>query len=543
MSAGALSAPQLRVRGLSMRFPRALSNARTVWTQRDMLLVYIGGAEDMDRSEDAPLLHAPIAFLREFSPEFLRAEHTWSEKLGSMCTPVPGGRAVGIGEVAPLPGYAHESLHACLDALVQLERSGSLAWMLEGLAALCPRQTRAEHAATTKVDRARSEIRARSESNGELEETLSALDALFCASWGCAIDCLPALRFGLETAAYTWLAHARVLQGAGASPQAHASLGCGATHETSAISDRHRMVTLRVAKLVTAKDCDELTDRVQRAWLEGTRSFKWKLGTWGDVHRELRAWKLVSDALSMSGAPGQETPPRLSLRLDANQSLNEASLDAIREGLSLLPLSFLEEPMPREDLMAWLTAQRSRPTKGPVETDAPWLADIPFAIDESFASMVMASCRDGLALGEAAAWVARATRDKQVYQCLVLKPAMLGGAFPCMRAAEAASRPSTSTQTRLTEDRVPESIDASSPPLPVVITHTLDGPVGFAASARVAADWSARACRQGSAEGTALDPGMAPHAGLPLASFDALGVVYKQGRLRVTLPRFADDGE
>lgn len=184
-----------------------------------------------------------------------------------------------------------------------------------------------------------------------------------------------------------------------------------------------------VATLLAAMPQGELENAVvvdteDEARLATVRCLKIKVGTTGDIDRVRRI---------------AAAAPRARLRLDANRSWARADTPAIIESLRDLPIDYIEEPCPNAHEL--LTAPG---TPSNVE-----LAHR-IALDESLIELDRADLLRALASPHLAA--------------LVLKPTLLGGFAKCLELAALAHEHGVAP----------------------VVTHTLEGAIGFAACIELA---------------------------------------------------------
>ena len=160
--------------------------------------------------------------------------------------------------------------------------------------------------------------------------------------------------------------------------------------------------------------------QARHAYARGLRTFKLKIGRPGALERELSALRSLRAELG----------PDVRLRLDANQSLSASEARAYLPRFAEQGLEYVEEPCARTEL------------GGLAELE------VPLALDESLAQLA------------ATADIAEQLRGLAV-SALILKPTLLGGVSACYAWADVAAR-----------------LGAS-----VILSHTFEGPVGFALSA------------------------------------------------------------
>lgn len=241
------------------------------------------------------------------------------------------------------------------------------------------------------------------------------------------ITSAPAARFAIETALLTLMAQAR---------------------GTSIAS---LLATLPQAELENAV----VVDTPEEARVATARVLKVKVGPTGDVER-VRAIAAAA--------------PHARLRIDANRSWSLADTPAIVEALADLPIDYVEEPCPDahelldtrdrpSSLDIARTARevidaRDRPPNNEIARGArqaaPGQLAHRIALDESLIALDRADLLRALASPTLAA--------------LVLKPTLLGGFARCLELAALAHKHGVAP----------------------IVTHTLEGPVGFAACIELA---------------------------------------------------------
>jgi o-succinylbenzoate synthase len=259
------------------------------------------------------------------------ARRSWPARKSLVVGLLEPGGAWGLGEAAPLPGYSPETLGDVERALADV-RTDELARALDH--------------ETPRV-------------------ALAAAAALVPRS-------APSARFALETATLDLMSRRR---------------GCSAPALLGADRDAQRPL----AALLGLAASPALWDAAARAFEEGYRCFKLKVGAPGALTRELES---VASLRHRFGAT-------LRLRVDANGALSPAELSRNASALQALDLELFEEP------------------------GAPLPPAVPLALDESL---------QGLSPDDVeAAWVSRAAR------ALVLKPTTLGGLCHCWQLAERAA--------------------------------------------------------------------------------------------------------
>jgi L-Ala-D/L-Glu epimerase len=160
----------------------------------------------------------------------------------------------------------------------------------------------------------------------------------------------------------------------------------------------------------------------RRALAEGVRTFKLKLGP----ERLSAAQEATLELLRV------ELGGAVALRLDANRSLSRSKLDETLQRLGRYSVEFLEEPI-------------ESPTRAELSS-----SPCPLALDESL---------QGMSDGELGRWL-----EGSSVRVVVLKPTALGGFDACIRLALAARA---------------QGCEA-------VVSHTLEGPIGWAACAHLA---------------------------------------------------------
>jgi O-succinylbenzoic acid--CoA ligase len=198
-----------------------------------------------------------------------------------------------------------------------------------------------------------------------------------------------------------------------------------------------------IASLLAAMPQAELENAVvvdteEEARFATARVLKIKVGPTGDVERVRRI---------------AAAAPHARLRLDANRSWPQADARAIIESLADLPIDYIEEPCPNAHE---LLDARDRPANIDIaggtaaRVPAPGQLAHRIALDESLIELDRADLLRALASPELAA--------------LVLKPTLLGGFAKCLELAALARQHGVSP----------------------VVTHTLEGAVGFAACIELA---------------------------------------------------------
>jgi o-succinylbenzoate synthase len=198
-----------------------------------------------------------------------------------------------------------------------------------------------------------------------------------------------------------------------------------------------------LAALLDARDADERLGQADRACARGLRTLKVKLG---------RTPGELDDLYELRRHVG----PQVMIRLDANQAFTVAEAVRILPTLALISPEFLEEPVVGFEL--------AKPR------DELWdVSPIPLALDES-----LQHARADHAL--------RAGGVPRSVRVLVLKPTALGGFARCLGLAELGQRLG----------------------LGVVVSHTFEGPVA----------WAAAACLALAVESPGLAAGLDRHAGL-----------------------------
>jgi o-succinylbenzoate synthase len=286
---------------------------------------------------------------------------TWTERRGVLLRLESEGGLVGQGEAAPLPGYSPDTLAGARENLEAL-LSSARGWELDPCLPLPPQIAR-------------------------LDTGLGAISpAARCAVQTALLD-LAGQRAG---APVSWL-----------------------------LSGRPPADERPAARLLGGP---ALMQAAQRAWSEGYRTLKVKIGAAGKIERELADLRALRACL-----------PEASLRLDANGAwtLEEAARHLPR--LGELGPELVEQPVPAEQLEALAAPGAPR-----------------LAADESLQDPDRAQ---RLAGGE-----------HPSVRVLVLKPSVLGGPLAAWRLAER----------------------ARCSGLAVVVSHLLEGPVGFAACAELA---------------------------------------------------------
>jgi o-succinylbenzoate synthase len=260
------------------------------------------------------------------------ARQSWPLRRSWLVTLTDAAGTAGVGEAAPLPGYSQDTLEDAERALSSVSAEG-----LRAALAISP-----PHAA------------------------LAAVGALVPGS-------CPSARFALETAALDLLSRRR-------GTSAPALLGALDTTERP------------LAALLGGAASPTLLDHAERAFQEGYRCFKLKVGAPGAFARELEGASALRDHFGDAVA----------LRLDANGGLSAADLSAHGATLQLLGLELFEEP------------------------GAPLPAPLPLALDESLQGLDPDAAE--------AVWRERSAR------AIVLKPTALGGLSRCWELAERAQR-------------------------------------------------------------------------------------------------------
>jgi o-succinylbenzoate synthase len=179
---------------------------------------------------------------------------------------------------------------------------------------------------------------------------------------------------------------------------------------------------IEICALLPSADPARALELARRGLADGVRSFKLKLGP-----EQLGAAQEATLERLRGGLDGG-----VALRLDANRSLSRATLGETLERVSRYDIEFLEEPLfapAPEDLAA---------------------SPCPIALDESL---------QGISDGELARLLATGS-----VHVLVLKPTALGGFGACIRLARTARA---------------QGCEA-------VVSHALEGPLGWAACAHLA---------------------------------------------------------
>lgn len=183
---------------------------------------------------------------------------------------------------------------------------------------------------------------------------------------------------------------------------------------------RHRLLgprgsgPVRVAEVLT--DLEEAVSRAEQLLAQGVAAVKLKVGRPGRLGDELAVVEAI-----------RTRTPRLELRLDANRALGREAARRLWPRLGALGVAWVEEPLPPAE---WAEL----PPGGP-----------PLALDESLRGAAGRARAEGLRSG-----------------AIILKPAVLGGAVPCLELA----------------DRAPGAVPVAS--------HLFDGPVAAAATADLA---------------------------------------------------------
>jgi len=237
---------------------------------------------------------------------------------------------------------------------------------------------------------------------------LSSPRALLDAVAALVPEHLPAARFGLETALLDRLGrHTR-------RPL------CELLREAGGIEAP--AVPVPLCALLPSGEPERAVELARAHRARGVSSFKLKVGP-GQLNAT-QDRTLVALRAAFGGS--------VQLRLDANRSLNRATLADTLARAAEHGIEFLEEPIaaPEPELLA--------------------ASPCPLALDESLQGMSNERLADWLALGS--------------LRALVLKPSALGGFGVCLELARAA---------RL-EGRA------------VIVSHTLEGPIGWAACAHLA---------------------------------------------------------
>lgn len=334
----------------------------------------------------------------------------WTERRGLLFRVESDSGALGQGEAAPLPGYSPDT---------------------------CDQAEQELHAA------------ARSAPEWEIDTCLPAAPQLGRIVRRLGTPC-PSARAAVETA---------LLDLAGQHLQAPVSwLLCGRAKGAP-----------RPAAAVVAAD-ESAAVSAARAWDQGYRTFKLKVGAPGAFDAELAALRELREGL-----------PEVRLRCDANGAFGGGLAEAVLPRLGALNLELLEQPVPARELES-LRVPGGSP---------------PLAADESLQDRQRARrIADGTLPGIAA---------------LVLKPSAIGGPLACWELALRARRSG----------------------LAVVVSHLLEGPVGYAACAELALAlpedgpacglaphpalraWG-EAARPRQAGGACVRPSSAPGLGLPL---------------------------
>lgn len=285
----------------------------------------------------------------------------WTDRRGLLLRLESDEGFVGQGEAAPLPGYSPDTLdgaRASLEALVPRARG----WELDACLPLRPQVAR-------------------------VDAGLGPLG--------------PAARCAVQTA---------LLDLAGQRARAPVAW---------ILSGRPPAEALPAARLLAGPD---RLEAARRAWREGYRTLKIKIGAAGAFERELDDLRALRALL-----------PGASLRLDANGAWSPEEASRLLPRLAELTPEMVEQPVPADRLEAL------NPAEGP-----------PLAADESLQDPARAERLAGGA--------------HPPVTMLVLKPGVLGGPLSAWRLAERARRNG----------------------LAVVVSHLLEGPVGFAACAELA---------------------------------------------------------
>jgi o-succinylbenzoate synthase len=182
-----------------------------------------------------------------------------------------------------------------------------------------------------------------------------------------------------------------------------------------------------LAALLDASDCRDWPARAQAILAQGFSTLKLKVG---------RAREELASLVELRQACGTS----LKLRLDANRAWNVEQAAAILPELVMLKLEFIEEPVSGYQLGAMSEASRLLDS-----------SPVPIALDESLqVSTAQAALEEG--------------RIPQATCALVLKPTTLGGFGRSLRLARAAKARGLKT----------------------VVSHSLEGPVAWAACAHLA---------------------------------------------------------
>lgn len=190
----------------------------------------------------------------------------------------------------------------------------------------------------------------------------------------------------------------------------------------AAASAPPRPEPVALCALLPSGDPDAALALARRHASLGVTAFKLKIGP----DRSSRAQEATLDVLRSELGAG------IRLRLDANGSLSRSALGATLAQLARYSIEFLEEPF--------------------AGAESAELADspCPLALDESLQGMATATLSRWLGV--------------EALRVLVLKPTALGGFAACLRLARAARAHGKDT----------------------VVSHTLEGPIGWAACAHLA---------------------------------------------------------
>ncbi|MGF1465242.1 MAG: mandelate racemase/muconate lactonizing enzyme family protein [Sandaracinaceae bacterium] len=213
----------------------------------------------------------------------------------------------------------------------------------------------------------------------------------------------PSARFGIETALLDYLSRSQDLP-------------------ICALLAAYVPPRLALAQALWVETDDALRLALAEAIAKGVKCVKLKVGRAGRAADEIRWLETVR----------KRAPNELELRLDANRALPPAEAEALLHAYVPFGPSFLEEPVPFEDLL---------------ELKSP----IPIALDESLA-------------GDGGSQRLERALEAEAVDVLVLKPTLLGGILACLDLADSARRAN----------------------LRCVVSHLLEGPISRAASAHLA---------------------------------------------------------
>ena len=247
----------------------------------------------------------------------------------------------GLGDVAPLPGFSPETVNDAYQQALDLPERISHFCEVTSLAVDSP-------------------------------ENLSSVMADFWSGWP---DCVPSLRFGVETALADLAAR-------------RANLPLARWLNPNAAS------RVPINALLSDDDPHALAEQVHARWAAGYRTFKLKAGI-GSVARDCARAAAVHAAA-----------PEARLRVDVNESWNAGQLCRALEGLQGIGLEFIEQPFPRGGAASAHTLCRR--------------FEIKLALDEEVDSME----------------AAQRLVDQHLCDVLVLKPMILGGIIPCLQIAD-----------------------------------------------------------------------------------------------------------